>query len=173
MAAAAGKVYVIGGATGALTKGGREYGYCTVVDNWVYDPPTGKWSRIRDLPISSGNFPSGAIAFRDRYVLLIGGYQYPHVANPDDSVRPKYGKAGRFRDKGAYYNDVFVYDTRADLFGRADSLPINNNLPMAVVKGDEVFLMGGETGGGMVEGEAYGHHPDLLLIGKISKPAAW
>jgi len=162
-----GKIYVIGGATGERIENGKNLGYGTVVDNWSYDPAAGQWRRLRDLPISSGNFPSGAITYADRYILLIGGYQYAHVANPDGTVRPPYGKAGRFDGKGDYYNDVFVYDTRTDLFGRADSLPINNNAPMAVVRGDEVFLLGGETGGGWVEGEYYGHHPDLLLVGKI------
>ncbi|MBN1341978.1 MAG: hypothetical protein JXQ73_04820 [Phycisphaerae bacterium] len=167
-AAVAGKLYVIGGATGDLTRDGKNYGYCTVVDNWVYNPTTNKWSRIRDLPISTGNYPSGAIAYNDRYVLMFGGHQYAHVAGPDGAIHPKYGQAGRFQGKGDYHNDVFVYDTKTDRFGRADSLPINNNLPMAVVQGGEAFLIGGETGGGIVEGEPYGHHPDLLLVGKIS-----
>jgi N-acetylneuraminic acid mutarotase len=167
--AVGGKVYIIGGATGDLSRDGKNYGYCTVVDNWVYDPPLAKWSRLRDLPIGSGNFPAGDVTFQDRYILLIGGYQYGHVANPDGTIRPTYGKAGRFQGKGEYHNDVFVYDTRTDLFGRADSLPINNNAPMAVVRGNEIFLLGGETGGGWVEGEYYGHHPDLLLTGKIEE----
>ncbi|MCP4641860.1 MAG: hypothetical protein GY851_15560 [bacterium] len=160
-AAVGGKLYVVGGATGSP--------YTTVVDNWVYDPALGMWSRIRDLPIASGNFPSGAIAYEDRYVLLIGGYQYDAVTNPDGTTRAPYGTPQRANGEGAYFNDVSVYDTERDLFGRADSLPINNNLPMAVVRGDEVFLIGGETGGGVVEGEWYGHHPDLLLIGKITE----
>jgi len=170
VAAVAGKVYVIGGATGDLTREGKDYGYCTVADNWVYDPATDAWTRLRDLPIGSGNFPAGHVAFEDRYILLIGGYQYKYVANPDGTIRPTYGKAGRFQDEGDYHNDVFVYDTRTDIFGRADSLPINNNAPMAFVRGDEVFVLGGETGGGWVEGEYYGHHPDLFLIGRIEKP---
>jgi len=160
-AAVGGKIYVIGGATGSP--------YRTVVDNWVYDPAGDRWRRIRDLPISSGNFPSGRIAFKDRYILLVGGYQYPEVANPDGTTRTKYGQGSRFNNEGAYYNDVFVYDTVTDLFGMADKLPINNNLPMTVVRGDEVFLIGGETGSGTVEGEFYGHHPDLFLIGKIAE----
>ena len=49
----------------------------------------------------------------------------------------------------------------------ADPMPIDNNLPMTVVRGDRIYLLGGETGGGVVEGEFYGHHPDLLLIGKL------
>ncbi|MBN2308976.1 MAG: hypothetical protein JXR94_08405 [Candidatus Hydrogenedentes bacterium] len=159
-AAAGGKVYVIGGATGDP--------YATVVDNWVYEPGAERWTRIRDLPIASGNFPSGAIAWRDRYILLIGGYQYDAVANPDGTTRPPYGTPGRFNDTGAYYNDVFVYDTQTGRFGRADSLPINNNLPMAVVHGDDVYLIGGETGSGVVEGEFYGHHPELCLKGRLA-----
>jgi len=166
-AAVAGRIYVIGGLTGDLTRNGKTYGYCTVVDNWMYDPSTDTWTRLRDTPISSGNFPAGAIVYGDRYLLLIGGHQYTYVANPDGTVRPKYGKAGRRNPKSGLHNDIFVYDTKTGLFGRADSLPIDNNAPNTVVRGDEVFCMGGETGGGMVEGEWYGHHPDLLLVGKI------
>ncbi len=165
-----GKIYVIGGATGDLVRDGKAVGYCTVVDNWVYDPATRAWSRLRDLPIGSGNFPPGDVVFQGRYIVLISGYQYAHIANPDGSVRTTYGKAGRFQNKGEYHNDVFVYDTKTNLFGRADSLPINNNAPMAIIRNDEVFILGGETGGGWVEGEYYGHHPDLLLVGRIALP---
>lgn len=153
------KVYVIGGATGSP--------YATVVDNWVYDPAADRWSRIRDLPIASGNFPAGKIVYEDRYILLGGGFQYSKVANPDGTYREPYGMPHRFQDKGDYYNDMFVYDTQTDTFGRATSLPLNNNLSMMVVHGDEVYLLGGETGGAVVEGEFYGHHPELFLKGKI------
>ncbi len=39
---------------------------------------------------------------------------------------------------------------------------------MSVVDGDKIYLMGGETGGGMIDGEYFGHHPDLFLVGDIS-----
>jgi hypothetical protein len=54
---------------------------------------------------------------------------------------------------------------------RADdpNLPLNNNMPMAVLRGDTLHLLGGETGGAVIDGEAYGHHPDLYLIGKLRK----
>lgn len=165
--AVGGRVYVIGGATGDLTRDGKPYGYCTVADNWAYDPTTRRWTRLRDLPIGSGNFPAGQIAYAARYILLIGGYQYAHVCDADGTIRPTYGQAGRYQGKGEYFNDVFVYDTQTDRFGRADALPINNNAPMAVVRGDTIYLLGGETGGGWIEGEYYGHHPDLLLMGRI------
>ncbi len=163
MAAAGGRIYLIGGATGDVPK----LGYCSVVDNWTFDPASNGWSRIADLPISSGNFPGGSIVFRDRYLLLVGGCQYDKIANPDGSFRDKYGTPSRFQDRGDYFNDVFVYDAQTGLFGTANKLPLNNNLPMTVVHGDEIFLIGGETGGSVVEGEAYGHHPDLLLRGRI------
>jgi N-acetylneuraminic acid mutarotase len=168
-AAVGGKVYVIGGATGERPIPGGATTYCTIVDNWKYDPAPDRWTRIRDLPISSGNFPGDNVAFKDRYLILIGGYQYPMVANPDGTLRDKYGAASKFQGKGAYHNDVFVYDTRTNLFGSADKLPLNNNVPMAVVREDEVFLIGGETGGATIDGEAYGHHPDLFLRGRIEE----
>jgi N-acetylneuraminic acid mutarotase len=159
MAAVNGKIYLIGGATGSP--------YCTVVDNWLYDPDTDAWTRLRDLPIASGNFPNGQIVFRDLYIVLGGGYQYGQVANPDGTTRDPYGTPRRFQDKGDYSNDMFVYDTRTGLFARADAMPLNNNMSMMVVHGNEVYTIGGETGGAVVEGEFYGHHPELLLKGKI------
>ena len=168
--AVAGKLYVIGGASGNVVQDGTNYGYCTVVDNWRFDPVTGEWTRLADLPVSSGNFPRSSNAvYRNRYILLPGGHQYDSVLNPDGSVRPKYGQASRRNPGSGLHNDVFVYDTHEQLFGRADSLPIDNNLPMTVVRDDEIFLLGGETGSGIVDGEFYGHHPDLFLRGRISE----
>lgn len=163
MAAVRGQLYLVGGATGDVPN----VGYCTVADNWRFDPVSNRWSRLRDLPVSSGNFPSGVIVFRDRFVLLVGGAQYAKVAKPDGTIVDKYGVASRFQNKGDYFNDVFVYDTQTGLFGTADRLPLNNNLPMTVVQGDKIYLIGGETGGATIEGELYGHHPELCLIGTI------
>jgi hypothetical protein len=89
------------------------------------------------------------------------------VLNPDGTSRPAYGKVFKALPDQDYCSDVLVYDTVANRFGRATSLPINNNMPMAVVVGDNLHLLGGETGGCVVEGESYAHHPDLHLIGKL------
>jgi N-acetylneuraminic acid mutarotase len=167
MAAVGGHIYLIGGATGDIPNAG----YCTVVDNWRFDPASARWTRLRDLPISSGNFYSGDIVFANRYILLTGGAQYKKIMNPDGTIRDKYGVASRFQNKGDYFNDVFVYDTQSQGFGTADKLPLNNNATMTVMYGDKVFLLGGETGGAVVEGEVFGHHPDLCLIGTIREKA--
>ena len=173
MAAHDGKLYVIGGASGNFSQNGTNYGYCTIVDNWSYDVATDEWSRLPDLPISSGNFPrSSGNVFRDRYIILPGGYQYSWVLGSDGMVRPPYGKASTANAGSGLHNDVFVFDIQTRRFGTADPLPIDNNLPMTVVRGNEIYLIGGETGGGMVDGEYYGHHPDLCLIGTVRAAGA-
>ena len=164
MAAAGGKVYLIGGASGDDHPGRT---YCTVVDNWIYDPVAGRWDRLRDLPVASGNFPCGEITYQDRYILLVGGYQYSQVENPDGTLRTPYGKPHKHYPNNPYFSDVWVFDTQKGSFGRADPLPLNNNTPITVVHGDRIYLLGGETGGAEIDGERYGHHPDLLLIGHI------
>ena len=163
-AAVDGKIYVLGGATGNDNVTGQ---YCTVVDNWRYDPGTDEWDRLRDLPVASGNFPAGQILYNDRYMVLVGGYQYAWVLNPDGTTRKPYGKPFAHYKGKSYYSDVFVYDTMADMFGTATPLPLNNNVPMTVVLGDQIHLIGGETGGAVVQGEHFGHHPDLYLVGDI------
>ena len=164
--AVGGKLYVLGGASG---NDNASEAYCTVVDNWRYDPVDDTWRRLRDLPVSSGNFPSGRIVFADRYLVLVGGHQYAKVLRPDGTIRNAYGKGTKHYKDNAYFSDVFVYDTQTGDFGTATPLPLNNNLAMTVLRGDTLHLVGGETGGCEIDGEAFGHHPDLYLIGKIEE----
>jgi N-acetylneuraminic acid mutarotase len=159
-----GKLYVFGGATGNDNAGGQ---YTTVVDNWQYDPAANTWTRLRDLPVASGNFPAGNIVYDNRYILMVGGAQYANVTSPDGSLHPVYGTTNKYYPDNPYNSDIFVYDTATDLFGTATGLPLNNNLPMTVVQGDKIYLVGGETGGCVIDGELFGHHPDLFLTGTI------
>ena len=172
MSAVDDKLYVIGGATGSP--------YGTTVDNWLFDTASNKWSRLTDLPVSSGNFPdSDNLVFQNRYIVLIGGYQYPRAWNNRVRIKP-YGKASHSSQVNTqYYCDVFVYDTTTDTFGRAENLPLNTNKPVTVLRGNEIFLMGGETGGARLtdmpsgikctpdSGEEFAHRPDLFMIGTI------
>lgn len=168
MTAVKGKVFVVGGATGDDNPNHPNV-YNTVVDNWRYDPARNQWDRLRDLPVSSGNFPSGRLVYKDRYILLIGGYQYARIENTDGSLREPYGVPHKhYKDKD-YFSDVWVYDTYTGLFGTASLLPLNNNMPLAVLDGSRLYLIGGETGGSVIEGENFGHHPDLFLVGSIEE----
>lgn len=98
------------------------------------------------MPISSGNFQTnGQYSFKDRYVILIGGYQQGTVYHPNGTTSPPYGQAGRMCPTGVtaagchqgcsasasivnktymgpdwknqYENDVFVYDALTRVFG--------------------------------------------------------
>lgn len=164
MAAVGGKIYVLGGAAGENNPSGVT---CTVVDNWRFDPATEMWERLADLPIASGSFPSGKIVFQDRYILMIGGYQYTQILNPDGTNRPVYGQPTRHDAGEDYFSDVFVYDTQTNTFGKATPLPLNIRLPMTVIKGNQIHLVGGETPGFELDGERYGHNPELYLIGDL------
>ena len=164
MAEVGGKVYVIGGANGS-DNAAKEL--CTVVDNWQYSPSSDRWTRIRDLPVATGNFPSGSIVYENRYIILVGGCQYTNMIKSDGSLSAPYGKVKKFYPDNPYNSDMLVYDVKTNLFGTATSLPLNNNLPMTVVEGNRIHLIGGETGGFTIDGELYGHHPELYLTGTI------
>lgn len=164
MAAINDKIYVLGGATGSDNKQKATF---TVVDNWQYNPDKNRWQQLADLPVASGNFPSGAIVYANRYILLVGGYQYGAILNPDGTTRPTYGQPTRRYADNAMASDVFVYDSIEAKFGRATPLPLNNNLPMTVLRGETLHLVGGEIQSAVIEDEHFGHHPDLYLTGTI------
>ena len=164
LAAVGGKVFLIGGAAGNDNPSAT---YATVVDNWRYDPARNQWERLRDLPVASGNFPSGRIVYKNRYILLIGGAQYPMVEDPDGRLRKPYGVPYKHYKDKPYFSDVWAYDTQTGLFGTASPLPLNNNTPVTVLYDSKICLIGGETGGSVIEGEHFGHHPDLFLVGSI------
>ena len=138
MAAVGGKVFLIGGATGDDNPT-HPNGYNTVVDNWRYDPARNQWERLRDLSVASGNFPSGQIVYKNRYMLLIGGYQYPMVEDPNGRLRKPYGVPYKHYKDNPYFSDVWVYDTQTGLFGTASPLPLNNNMMLAILDDSRIF----------------------------------
>lgn len=167
-----GRIYVVGGIT--MLKSGA---YANVVDNWCYDPETDSWKRLRDHPISGTGSSSSTIVYGGRYILLPAGYQYGVLLRPDGTEAPAYGTPGQvtrtwenhpsFRDTH-YYNHVYVYDTKTDLFGLGTPLPFDDVASITVVLGDNLYLFPGETAGFYWEGEYFGHHPEFVLKGRIS-----
>lgn len=96
-----GSLFVIGGMTFAPVKAETRTrsttSSMTLVDNWRYDPGTAQWSRLADLPVASGNFQTNGpmTAFGDRYIILIGGYQYEQTYFFNASHGPSQGHPTR------------------------------------------------------------------------------
>lgn len=112
LSAAAGKLYCLGGIAirGQERDPGRRGTYNTV-DCWCYDPAARTWTRVRDTPLPLGGH--AALTYRDRYVLLMGGYSGRKVLGADDTARPPYGDCQGFEDR------VFVYGTVGGRFSLA------------------------------------------------------
>ena len=187
-------VYVIGGVL--AEDDGKKRMYSTVLDNWVFDVEEQTWTRLQDSPVVSGNWPR-AVAYRNRYVLLVGGAGYersvtnngPKVPVADSSQRhpallaseavapPWQRRMLRFFERKAfggreYSNGFLVYDTGEDKFLWTDPLPLDINGAGVVVHGDELFVVGGETSAGCALGKAFGRHPDTIIRVELSFDAA-
>ena len=70
-------MFALGGSTQAPNSA-----IANVVDNWRFSPAAKTWTRLRDLPTSGsvyGGAGGGDSTFEDRYILLIGAYQYGQV----------------------------------------------------------------------------------------------
>ena len=166
-----GLIYVLGG-VGILESGG----YANVVDSWRYDPANDSWQQVRDYPISAAGASSDLTVYRDRYILLPAGYQYGVVQRPDGRTTPAYGMPTKVERTWKqhpqfttthYYNHVFVYDTLTNRYGTATPLPFDDVASITVIRGDDVYIFPGETGGFRWKGEYFGHHPEFVLRGRI------
>lgn len=158
IAAAGGKIYQLGGVFAPLAK--QEYAYYNAVDSWMYDPAIDSWTRLRDVPPGANR---RALAYDDRYILLIAGYKYAQTWHLDQTVSDVYSAAEKTRDwKEFFENTVLVYDTKTGLLGQADPLIEPNSIPSSAIVGDTIYCLGGEGGPRLF-------HPATLQIGKIVK----
>ncbi len=156
-----GKLYIIGGATGRLFKGV----FRSVVDNWMYNPKTKKWTRLIDTVTSQTNWES-AVVYQDRYIVLTGGgYTTKNsirgnsgpvnrgVMDANKTIKQPYGYCReelRRNHKNIMCAEILVYDTVEDKFYRVDdsngnpALPVGVNNPLVVLDGDMLYVVGGE-----------------------------
>ena len=156
VAAAVRKVYALSGVYRGDPR--RSKGYCNVIDSWVYDPPTARWSRLPDLPHDSNQ---RAIPYGDRYLVLVGGYRYGVTRNPDGTETSIYSPTEKQADwKQFFERTVQVYDTRTNRLAAADPLPDKTSLPMGAIAGDTIFVLGGEGG-------THLWHPATFFVGRI------
>jgi len=158
-AAADGRIYVLSGLYSPLPRAGRaEAEYFNTVDSWVYDPATDAWSRLPDVP---DNANVRAVTFRDRYLLLLGGYKYGSTWLSDGRRRDVYSEEEKSSTMAARITRrVQVYDTLTRKLGEAAPLLDPSSWPMATVQSFSVYCLGGEGGARL-------WHPASFQIGRI------
>lgn len=142
LSAAGGKLYVLGGiAMPSQEKDPARRGVFNTVDDYCYDPATQAWTRVRDMPLPLGGH--AALTYRDRYILLMGGFSGRKVLTVQGMIRDPYGVCQGFEDR------VFVYDTQTNLFSLATPMRHKINDPRPVwIDEDSLFEATGEIAGG-------------------------
>lgn len=140
-ASCAGRFYMFGGhrsmEQGMTAPDGYQANHLCprLADAYSYDPVQQSWKRLADLPTALCG--GAAVAYRDRYIILLGG---SHM-----SVRacefPFEGET-----IGGYNAQVFVYDTVTDSYTLlAEPLPAGvNDLRLCRI-GDTLYCAGGES----------------------------
>jgi hypothetical protein len=157
-ASVGGRIYVLQGTYAPLKPSPNPY--YNVADSWLYDGAKNEWSRLRDLPPGANRY---AVPYRERYMILIGGYKYPRMWNPDGTQTEVYTPEEKAKDWKEFFEDtVLVYDTRTGRLGTADHLLDRSSLPMVAIHGDTVFALGGEGGARL-------WHPATFEIGQVTE----
>jgi N-acetylneuraminic acid mutarotase len=156
VAAVGSKIYQLGGIFAPLAQ--SDLAYYNAVDSWMYDPERDKWTRLQDLPHGSNR---RALAYGDRYIVLISVFKYAKTRNLDGTVTDVYNaeeKSRRNRDR--FEKTVLVYDTKTGRLGTANELIEPTCYPSSAVVGDTIYCLGGEGGPRL-------YHPATLQIGKV------
>jgi hypothetical protein len=146
VAAANSKVYRLGGIYAPLGKPS----YYNAVDSWVYDPAIDQWSRLPDMPDGSNR---RALAFDNRYLILLAGYKYGETWRTD-------GTRTVTNDAGKFEKTVLVYDTKSNRLGKSNPLIEETSYPSATIVGNMIYTLGGEGGPRLI-------HPATLQVGTI------
>jgi N-acetylneuraminic acid mutarotase len=162
--AVGGKIYAFGGIHIAPRKPDRAVVLHNVVDSWVYDPSRAQWSRLPDVPHGANR---RVVSFKDRYLIMLGGYRYGTTWRVDGTVSDALGARERAMPEIKDHIDttVLVFDTRTKRIGTASPLIDRTSWPMAAIRGDTIYCLGGEGGHRM-------WHPATMQIGKVEETAA-
>jgi hypothetical protein len=140
-----GRIFVFGGlratGTGLLHN---------LADAHSYDPASGRWTRIADLPQGARGVTAAAV--EDRWIYLFGG----NGASTDE-------ENARAPDHG-YLRRVLVYDVESDLYVETTPLPRPAMLLEFFARKRAFYGAGGET---MTDTLSYGRS-HRLYIGRLS-----
>uniref|UniRef100_UPI002FC80283 kelch repeat-containing protein n=1 Tax=Halalkalibacter flavus TaxID=3090668 RepID=UPI002FC80283 len=106
-------IYIIGGIypnQSWVSKKDISKRYFNINDNWKYNTVTKKWSLIKTNicnGLSNWGPCNDEIVYKDRYIILIGGYSYRYFMNKNKLVKNS-------MYNGKFSNRIIIYDTVTD-----------------------------------------------------------
>jgi N-acetylneuraminic acid mutarotase len=161
IAAAAGKIYALTGVYRERDPQSK-ITYSNVVDCWVFDPTTNRWTRLADWHDLSNQ---RAVCYRDRYIILAGSFRYKYTTLPDGTRRNVYSEAeDRMQFKEHFSRNVEAFDTVTKRVIALDPLLDTTSCPMGAIDGDTIYTLGGEGGQRL-------WHPATFQIGRVRRQA--
>jgi hypothetical protein len=177
----AGRIHVLGGLHAPQRTGGADdlnAWYFNAAGGWVYEPETDRWER---LPPVADHANARAVAVGDRYLVLLGGFNYAetwqedgtrtYVYSPEETRLTEHqrGIDATMGAAGLMRRAVVAYDAVAGREMPLAPLLDPSAWPMGAADGDTVYCLGGEGGRRL-------WHPATFQIGRIKylagKPAA-
>lgn len=139
-AAAAGKIYVFGGAHFIEPEPPEGPDRIWYRDLHEFDPVTSTWTAKTSLPYRTSGMDS--CVYADRYIIVVGGWVA--IADYDEELMQLY--EGSPRHTSYYCPFVQVYDTQTDTWTRMPTLlPFSCNDIRVVLIGHTLYAVGGEN----------------------------
>ena len=107
-------------------------------DCYKFDPNTGKWVRIADLPQGSSASPYRAIPSGSSHLLMLGGVTAPYV---EEQLKARPEINGQGHEHPGFPRTVLAYHIITDIWVEAGALPPEMDVPVTV---PVVFTPNGE-----------------------------
>jgi len=107
-------------------------------DCYRFDPDTGKWTRIADLPQGSSAAPYRAIPSGSSHLLMLGGVTAPYV---EEQLKARPQINGQGHEHPGFPRTVLAYHVITDTWVEAGALPPEMDVPVTV---PVVFMPNGE-----------------------------
>lgn len=126
-------IYVISGRSAPPAKNGKP-GSDILKDVYEFSPKTGQWRRRSDIP--EAVYAGSCAADGESNIFVLSGVDHATVALPPDL---------RERHPG-FPKRAWAYNTINDVWAEAGPTPENQIVTPAVQRGNEIFLVSGETG---------------------------
>ncbi len=131
-ATAAGKFHIFGGSHHLLKDGKRNSPRLRTAA--AFDPASGKWSALPDLPYPVSGLD--AVAYADRYIILVGGAAFMSAEQKERWPQ----------DPNHYSNVVLVFDTKTQTYHPMPSpVPYGTNDIRVTRIGETIYALGGEN----------------------------